>query len=151
MTTSELITANKNPLEQFTAALDEADWKYSRTEDRIESGFHAGPCIVRLVAYVTGDGEELIFFASFGLLIPEVRHSDALQLLNRLNWKMAVGNYEMDERDGEIRIRSSYPLSEGRLDGSRAFDVMMNLCACASRDVSKFVELLSPPAGTEGN
>ncbi len=151
MSALELITRNESVLEQFAAALDAVEWKYSKTEKRIEFRFPIGPCIARGFTSVAMNGGYLLIFASIGLFIPEQKRSDALKILNRLNWKMAMANYEMDESDGEIRIRTAYPLGNGQFDADRAVETMLHLCATADDDVYKFIDLLSSGTGAELN
>jgi hypothetical protein len=55
------------------------------------------------------------------------------QLMNRENWDLMMGNLEMDEEDGEVRFRYTYPLVAGQLDGERAVESIMQLCSLSTK------------------
>ena len=54
--------------------------------------------------------------------------------LNAINWKLAVGNFEMDPEDGEIRYRTSMPL-HGSLPSEPQVDCMFS---CGMYAVRKY-------------
>lgn len=56
------------------------------------------------------------------------------EVLNAINWKLAVGNFEMDPEDGEIRYRTTMPL-HGSLPSEPQVDCMFS---CGMYAVRKY-------------
>jgi hypothetical protein len=52
----------------------------------------------------------------------EKRHATAV-LINLINWRLAIGNFEMDPADGEVAFRCSLVVADGRL-GEMQLDAM---------------------------
>ncbi|WP_334109868.1 YbjN domain-containing protein [Thermodesulfitimonas autotrophica] len=49
----------------------------------------------------------LVVLSSLPVRAGTARRAETAALLNRLNWKVAIGNFEMDPADGEIRYRTA--------------------------------------------
>jgi hypothetical protein len=54
-------------------------------------------------------------FTSISCHAPAERRQAIAELLARINWKVMLGNFEMDFRDGEIRYRVAIDLRAGEL------------------------------------
>ena len=54
-------------------------------------------------------------YATVGCHAPEQKRAVAAELLNRINWRLVVGNFEMDVADGEIRYRTTLDARGGEL------------------------------------
>jgi len=125
-TTHEPVTA----LESIAAEFDTIDWKYTQTAKKLEFRFPAKPFTGWCVARIHGENF-LLVGVTLGLFVPEQARPTVLSLMNRHNWDLLMGNLEMDEEDGEVRLRYTYPLIAGRLDGERAVGTIMQLCSLA--------------------
>lgn len=65
--------------------------------------------------------ERVLITSSPGVNCPESRRTTLCEFLNRLNWGIMQGNFDMDMNDGETRFRTcldcaGQPLTESQLD-----------------------------------
>lgn len=49
--------------------------------------------------------DKYLVYATVSLNADDDCRAEMARLINRINWSMVFGNFEMDERDGEIRFR----------------------------------------------
>jgi hypothetical protein len=61
------------------------------------------------------DRPVLLCVANFGVNAPEEQRARALDYLNRANWGLRAGSFEMDPRDGEMRFRMTIDASGGAI------------------------------------
>ncbi|MGQ9533555.1 MAG: YbjN domain-containing protein [Desulfotomaculales bacterium] len=52
----------------------------------------------------------IVVLSTLPVSAPPDRRADTAVLLNHINWTLAVGNYELDASDGEVRFRTSVDL-----------------------------------------
>jgi hypothetical protein len=52
----------------------------------------------------------VVVMSTLPVSAPPDRRTDTAVLLNKINWKLGVGNFEMDPSDGEVRFRTSVDL-----------------------------------------
>lgn len=124
-------TPESNPktlFEQVGIWLEANDWNYS---ENAEKGYYSlqmqcGPGSVRVI--IDTDEKEganfLLIYVIYTVRVPEARRQHVMELITRANYKMTLGNFEMDSGDGEIRFRISLDLiGQGITDDSieRAF------------------------------
>jgi hypothetical protein len=74
----------------------------------------------RLIAEAREEERVVIVYSVLEQAVPERRRPETAQLLNRLNFDLVAGNFEMDDLSGELRFRTSLaagaePAGEGRL------------------------------------
>lgn len=60
-------------------------------------------------------GDQFVFYINFGYEARADRRDECARLLARLNWGLAIGNFEMDYDDGQIRFKSSVDFDGGEL------------------------------------
>jgi hypothetical protein len=53
--------------------------------------------------------------ANLGVNAPEPQRTRALDYLNRANWGLRAGSFELDPRDGEMRFRTTIDASGGAI------------------------------------
>lgn len=98
--------------------LKNQQWQFTQIEGKNILLFGIGgkngnfQCIVDLIE----DENRLIFYSVYGANTPPDKKQDMLQLLNNLNYKLFFGNFEMDLKDGEIRLRSSISFNHFELN-----------------------------------
>jgi hypothetical protein len=119
-------------LESIAVELDTVEWKYTKSDKTVEFRFPAKPFTGQCVVRVCGDHCVLIL-VTLGLFVPETARPAMRRLMNRENWDLMMGNLEMDEEDGEVRFRYTYPLVAGQLDGERAVESIMQLCSLSTK------------------
>ena len=61
------------------------------------------------------DRPVLLCAANLGVNAPEDQRARALDYLNRANWGMRAGSFELDPRDGEVRFRMTIDASGGAI------------------------------------
>ena len=116
-------SAPKSLFEQVGIWLEANDWRYS---ENAEKGYYSlqiecDPGSVRMI--IDTDEKEgtnlLLAYVLYPVRVPEARRQAVMELITRANYKMTVGNFEMDFGDGEIRFRMSLDLvGQGFTDDS---------------------------------
>ncbi len=71
---------------------------------------------------------QVIFYSSLKEPVPGERIAGMLEFVARANWGMAIGNFELDPDDGELRFKTSLDLNnasltDGLLSGITALNV----------------------------
>ena len=100
---------NPEILECITRFLDEDDWNYKVDTQReviktglsISGKMHHVDIIIDL-----RDNMYMVFFTC-PLSANEPERAEMRDLLNRINYKLMFGSFDMDDRDGEIKFRMS--------------------------------------------
>jgi hypothetical protein len=59
--------------------------------------------------------ETLIFYSYIGSKIPSKKIQAASEFINRANYGLILGNFEIDFSDGEIRYKTSVRMADGEL------------------------------------
>lgn len=121
------------------AHLDHHQLTFRERQGRVRTYFEVSyptPTVVlRLV--LDQNEEDGLVIAHFNLpvLVPEAKRNDVVRFLNWLNYnRSAVGNFEMDARDGEIRFRNNMDI-----EGSELSDCMVyNLLAHGISRITEF-------------
>lgn len=91
----------------ITRFLDRDDWKYKLDEEKevIRLGLTIHNKMKRVdIVFDLRDDKYLLFFTC-PLSVDEAERPEMRDLLNRINYGVMFGNFEMDDRDGEIRFR----------------------------------------------
>ena len=88
---------------------EQARWNYRPVEGRsvLELELHGKHALFPCVAIVDEESERLIFLSHYPVKVPEARRGAVLELLNRANASLAVGNFELDLDTGNLRYRTS--------------------------------------------
>lgn len=113
--TSESTFTEETALAFFARHLDELKWKYHRNSERptLFSGFNGDNVQwdFNLTARETSPG---LFQLGVNSFIPNkavpTQRTAATELLTRINFELALGCFEMNLADGEIRFRTSVML-----------------------------------------
>ena len=64
---------------------------------------------------VREEHSQFIFYSVCPVLVPENRRSEISEFINRANFGMLIGNFELDYTDGEIRYKTSIDSEGGEL------------------------------------
>lgn len=104
----------KSLFEQVGIWLEANDWRYS---ENAEKGYYSlqiecDPGSVRMILDIdeTEGTNFLLVYVLYPVRVPEARRQAVMELITRSNYKMTLGNFEMDFGDGEIRFRMSLDL-----------------------------------------
>lgn len=90
--------------------LKSQNWKFTEAEDKNVLFFGISgkngnfQCIVDLIE----DNFQFIFYSISGVNTPPEKKHSILELLNALNNKQIIGNFEMGLENGEIRFKTNF-------------------------------------------
>jgi len=62
--------------------------------------------ISNALAAITTD-DRFLFYLNFGFDAPAERRDECARLIARANWGLSIGNFEMDDEDGQLRFKVS--------------------------------------------
>lgn len=89
--------------------LKENEWEFSKNEKSNIFMFGIGgengtfQCVID----IKDDNQRVVVYSFCGSNCPKNKQKDMLNLLNYINYSLFLGNFEMDQEDGEIRFRTS--------------------------------------------
>ncbi len=101
-----------NALQAFSTVgqfLEEDGWYPQRVEDKYayRMYYHGKNGELRCFAQIRADLEQFLFYAIATVNVPEEVRPAAAEFINRANYNLRIGNFEMDYADGEVRFKSS--------------------------------------------
>jgi hypothetical protein len=123
----------KDLFERVCDYLTEKEWAYSTHGEHqcLSFGLRLHDGNVRVVAE-TVQGDEwsrALVYCTYPTFVPELRRAAVAEAIARINYTVIFGNFEMDLRDGEVRVRtfveSDLFLGEDMID--RAFRTALDL------------------------
>jgi len=97
-------------LETLHRVLCEIDWATGSDEKSTSYRIEFGPPnvpVADVIVSIDPDAECFLFLANFSPLTQAQRRDDVARYITRANWKLLLGNFEMDFEDGQVRFRSS--------------------------------------------
>jgi hypothetical protein len=95
----------------------QADWPARQAEDMavLELDYTGKNGQWRCFVRVREQQQQCAVYSIPALHVPEDRRLVAAELLMRLNWGLAIGNFELDLDDGEVRYKTSIDVEGDRL------------------------------------
>lgn len=114
----------KTLFDQVAGYLDANDWSYSSYQEQkyfsMCSRLMAGSVRNIVDVYEEDDWRRVLVFSILPNFVPEHRRAAVLESINRINYQTIYGNFEMDQKDGEIRVRtvveSDIPISDAMIE-----------------------------------
>jgi hypothetical protein len=96
-------------LDQVTAALKELDWPYTLLDSGrgVRLALQTERGVLEGAVTLYDDRKFIVFSCRSPVRAPAEKQAAVSELLNRLNYALLIGNFEMDPRDGEIYTRTS--------------------------------------------
>ena len=96
-------------LDAVIAFLDEEGWAYSQIESRpiLHMDYKGESGEWACYAHAREEDEQFLFYSALPDRVPESKRLTALEFITRVNYAIAIGNFEMDLDDGEIRFKTS--------------------------------------------
>ncbi len=94
--------------------LEEDDWPHNLIDGRAvyKTGFEGKNGQFTCYAQERTEQDQFVFYAVFPVRAPENRIPDVAEFINRANYGMIIGNFEIDYGDGEIRYKTSVDVEE---------------------------------------
>ena len=98
---------SKEICQAITDFLDSDGWHYELDEERelIHFGVDIKGKLRSTKVYVDLRKDKYLVFSTVSLKADEDCRAELRDLINRINYGMIFGNFEMDDRDGEVRFR----------------------------------------------
>ena len=101
--------AEPSLFEQLSNWLNEHDWSFdaSDAQDRVSFSLLLKDASVRVHCWIydTPDWKRLSAYTAYPTRVPAHRRAEVALALARINYETAVGCFEMDANDGEVRTR----------------------------------------------
>ena len=76
------------------------------------------------VIYVDEEQESFLCNTHINLKIPYAKRTQVCEFINRVNYEMVNGNFEMDMEDGEIRYRTSLDVSNAEVSKEQIMNLI---------------------------
>jgi hypothetical protein len=101
-------------LEAVERFLKADDWPYNLLEGRsiYKTGFEGKNGQFTCYAQERDEQQQFVFYSVFPVRAPENQLADVAEFINRANYGMIIGNFEMDYSDGEIRYKTSVDIED---------------------------------------
>jgi hypothetical protein len=90
--------------------LTEIGWKPQRDEETAGFVVDFDPPYIPVstaFAAISLELEQFMFFVNFGVTASPEQRDAVCRFITRANWRLTVGNFEMDHDDGHVRVKSS--------------------------------------------
>lgn len=113
----DYLTSRETLIEKVLDFLREEQWHHQKVEGKpvIRAGFRGDHgtwvCFIR----VDEDRRQILFHSLLGMIIPAQYRLGVMEYLNRVNFHLTVGNFEMDYDRGEVRFRTSLEAPDGEV------------------------------------
>ncbi len=112
-TMSESVIAErptKSLFDRVTGYLDANDWHYQSDASQgfIDLHTRIKDTSVRVIldVFQSDDWQRVLVYSIYPVFVPEGRRTAVLEAINRINYRLIYGNFELDLSDGELRIRT---------------------------------------------
>jgi hypothetical protein len=112
------INGNGQPMMKVVLQFfQEEQWNYQKLEGKpvIRAGFRGDHgtwvCFIR----IDEEKKQFLFHSLLGMNIPPQYRAQVVEYITRVNYCLAVGNFEMDLDSGDVRFRTSFETPEGEL------------------------------------
>lgn len=105
---SDECKCNPEVLDVVGKALGAAQVSFTLTDDTIHSTMKTGSLVCHFWFKV--NGPDLGLLVGLPVFVSPIWRNKVCAAMNAINWKLLVGNFEMDPEDGEIRFRATMPL-----------------------------------------
>ena len=95
---------------------DATDWAYDELgDDMLMTSFGGGRGEWHCVAQTSDDTHQFVFYSIFPEGVRDRRRDHVMEFLTRVNYGLAVGNFEIDLDDGEVRFKTSIDIEGSAL------------------------------------
>ncbi len=101
-------------LDSVAHFLETDDWPHSLVEDRpvYKTGFEGKNGQFTCYAQEREEQQQFVFYSVFPVRAPENKFGEVAEFINRANYGMIIGNFEIDYSDGEIRYKTSVDVED---------------------------------------
>ncbi len=109
------VSSDDSSLDAVRAHLAERGWRYSQDVDQGALFYQTVGGRASYPGFAAADkSEQLVWlYTQIPVRVPEHRRAAAVELLTRANHGLAVGNFEFDYTDGEVRFKAVADTADG--------------------------------------
>ena len=121
----EEITKEENIYQTIINFFNQEDWEFQESSDKqaLTLGFQGKNGKWNCFAKVREQQRQFLFYSVLPIQAEENKLANIAEFITRANYGMAIGNFELDFTDGEIRYKTSIDVDGDRLN----FDLFRNL------------------------
>ncbi|MBD2245324.1 YbjN domain-containing protein [Nostoc sp. FACHB-888] len=114
---TEVITTNKDIFETTIKFFQEQNWQFEQIsgEETLHLAFQGKNGKWNCFAKIRSEQQQMIFYSICPITTPESKRSAVAEFITRANYGLAMGNFELDFSDGEIRFKTSIDVEGGFL------------------------------------
>ncbi len=126
------MAAINNVIEDLVELIEKQEWAYTRENDKpvLQMTLTGKNGHWRCIVIAGRNEEHATFLSIFPCIVPASRRSACGELINRINFGLTHGCFELDIDDGELRFRTCIPVLNGHLPPEAAeYLVFANLAA----------------------
>lgn len=102
-------------LDATEAFFKEDNWNFERHPERPVLRLPFVGKNGRWMCFAQERNNQLLFYSVASVNAPEEKRAEIAEFITRANYGMAIGNFELDFNDGEIRYKTSIDVDEGEL------------------------------------
>jgi len=134
-----------------TSFLDQKGWSYAELSDgALMLTFDGQNGRFRCRVFVDEARAEVVYFSLFPAQVPADQHRDVLEFINRANLGLAIGNFEFDAQQGQIRYRTSIDVEGDRLTHALLTHVVHANVLAMDRYLPELAAVTQGGTGAEG-
>ena len=117
------LSHEKDPMttirDHLLAFLEEDEWPISQSDESslIRSGFEGENGQFELYFACREEQYQLVCYSICSLDTPLDRLDKLAELTTRINYKIVIGNFELDFEDGEVRYKTSIDVEDTEING----------------------------------
>jgi hypothetical protein len=99
-------------LDEIEHFLKDDQWPATLLEDRpiYKTGYNGDHGEFNCYAQAREEQEQFVFYSVFPVKVPESNFQSISEYIQRANFGMIIGNFEIDIEDGEVRYKTSVDL-----------------------------------------
>ena len=126
MTSDEPSTSSQPLFEILQDFYKTREWPYEPLEGQttLHMGYTGENGEWDAFAHVNEENQQASFYSIYPVRTPAGRRMAMAELITRINYGMAIGNFEMDFDDGEVRYKTSLDVTDDRL----SFALLTQMC-----------------------
>lgn len=109
--------ASRSTYDTVLQFFQEDDWRFQQLEGQpvFRLGFRGDNGSFDCFAKVVDERPRFLFYSVMESNVPPEKRPAAAEFITRANYGLALGNFEMDFSDGEVRYKTSVDVDGGQL------------------------------------
>lgn len=130
------------PLQILCRHFDEHSVNYRVEPDRVTLRMDSGNAVHKCIFRVTHRDEVFSIFVHYPVMVKADRRGSVAELINRANFGICLGKFEMDMADGEVRFHLSHLMQDQQLEEETIKKLFCAALTTADRYFPALMQLL---------